>query len=133
MGIFDSILGAFSTDLAIDLGTANTLVYVKGKGIVLSEPSVVAVRLEKENAVVDRAILDKRVRVGAEARVGWGDDRMPITPAGLHSSLTVVGKNTPIPAHTCIGRNCVIAADLSEDAFETDWVPSGTTVGCVGS
>ena len=42
--LFDSILGLFSNDLAIDLGTANTLVYVKGKGIVLSEPSVVAVR-----------------------------------------------------------------------------------------
>ena len=40
---FDKILGVFSSDLAIDLGTANTLVYVKGKGIVLSEPSVVAV------------------------------------------------------------------------------------------
>ncbi len=38
-----SLLGAFSNDLAIDLGTANTLVYVKGKGIVLDEPSVVAV------------------------------------------------------------------------------------------
>ncbi len=41
---FDPILGWFSNDLAIDLGTANTLVYVKGKGIVLSEPSVVAIR-----------------------------------------------------------------------------------------
>ncbi|MFH2012203.1 MAG: rod shape-determining protein [Pseudomonadota bacterium] len=41
---FDSILGLFSNDLAIDLGTANTLVYVKGKGVVMSEPSVVAVR-----------------------------------------------------------------------------------------
>ncbi|MBX7148300.1 rod shape-determining protein [bacterium] len=40
----DPILGLFSNDLAIDLGTANTLVYVKGKGIVSSEPSVVAVR-----------------------------------------------------------------------------------------
>ena len=40
---FDKILGVFSNDLAIDLGTANTLVYVKGEGIVLSEPSVVAV------------------------------------------------------------------------------------------
>jgi len=38
------ILGWFSNDLAIDLGTANTLVYVRGKGIVLQEPSVVAVR-----------------------------------------------------------------------------------------
>ena len=44
MNLFlDGILGIFSNDLSIDLGTANTLVYVKGKGIVLSEPSVVAV------------------------------------------------------------------------------------------
>ena len=42
--MLDSIFGFFSTDLAIDLGTANTLVYVKGKGIVANEPSVVAVR-----------------------------------------------------------------------------------------
>ena len=41
--IFDSFLGLFSNDLAIDLGTATTLVYVKDKGIVLCEPSVVAV------------------------------------------------------------------------------------------
>ncbi|MCH7599868.1 MAG: rod shape-determining protein [Myxococcales bacterium] len=41
--IFDNILGLFSSDLAIDLGTANTLVYVKGRGIVVSEPSVVAI------------------------------------------------------------------------------------------
>jgi len=38
------ISGMFSNDLAIDLGTANTLIYVKGKGIVLSEPSVVAIK-----------------------------------------------------------------------------------------
>lgn len=48
-----SILGRFSSDLAIDLGTANTLVYVKGKGIVLREPSVVAVRKDaKANRVL---------------------------------------------------------------------------------
>ena len=34
--------GLFSSDMAIDLGTANTLVYIRGKGIVLNEPSVVA-------------------------------------------------------------------------------------------
>jgi rod shape-determining protein MreB len=39
----DGLMGFFSTDLAMDLGTANTLVYVKGRGIVLNEPSVVAV------------------------------------------------------------------------------------------
>ncbi len=42
--ILDFVLGAFSSDLAIDLGTANTCVYVKGQGIVLREPSVVAVK-----------------------------------------------------------------------------------------
>ena len=42
--IFDSIFGLFSNDLAVDLGTANTLVYAKGKGVVLSEPSVVAIQ-----------------------------------------------------------------------------------------
>ncbi|MRR36250.1 rod shape-determining protein, partial [bacterium] len=42
--IFDALFGLFSNDLAIDLGTANTLVYLKGKGIVVREPSVVAVQ-----------------------------------------------------------------------------------------
>ncbi|WP_432823241.1 rod shape-determining protein, partial [Trichloromonas sp.] len=42
--LFNVIWGMFSNDLAIDLGTANTLVYLKGKGIVVSEPSVVAVQ-----------------------------------------------------------------------------------------
>ena len=59
--ITDSLLGAFSNDLAIDLGTANTLVYVKGKGIVLSEPSVVAVR-------TDARARNKVLAVGMEAK-----------------------------------------------------------------
>jgi rod shape-determining protein MreB len=42
--IFNAVWGLFSNDLAIDLGTANTLVFMKGKGIVVSEPSVVAVK-----------------------------------------------------------------------------------------
>lgn len=49
--IFDSLLGMFSSDLAMDLGTANTLVFVKGKGIVLREPSVVAVHAESKKVV----------------------------------------------------------------------------------
>ncbi|MDI6854990.1 MAG: rod shape-determining protein [Deltaproteobacteria bacterium] len=61
----DPILGWFSNDLAIDLGTANTLVYVKGKGIVLSEPSVVAVR---KNAR-DR---NKVLAVGRDAKMMLG-------------------------------------------------------------
>lgn len=45
--IFDQVVGFFSSDMGIDLGTANTLVLVKDKGIVINEPSVVAVQFEK--------------------------------------------------------------------------------------
>ena len=55
------ILGLFSNDLAIDLGTANTLVFVKGKGIVLSEPSVVAVKKDPRGG-------NKVLAVGLEAK-----------------------------------------------------------------
>ncbi len=54
--IIDTILGWFSSDLAIDLGTANTLVYVKGRGIVVSEPSVVAVSRDSRGPDRVRAV-----------------------------------------------------------------------------
>jgi rod shape-determining protein MreB len=54
--IIDTVLGWFSNDLAIDLGTANTLVYVKGRGIVLSEPSVVAVSRDSRGPDRVRAV-----------------------------------------------------------------------------
>ncbi|MCK4659636.1 MAG: rod shape-determining protein [Phycisphaerae bacterium] len=50
--IFDSLLGMFSVDMGIDLGTCNTLVCVKGEGVVLNEPSVVAVK-KGTNRVLD--------------------------------------------------------------------------------
>jgi Actin-like ATPase involved in cell morphogenesis len=53
--------GLFSNDLSIDLGTANTLIYVKGKGIVLDEPSVVAIR---DGGAGNRQI----VAVGSDAK-----------------------------------------------------------------
>jgi len=59
--ILDKILGFFSNDLAIDLGTANTCVYVKGKGIVLREPSVVAVKRDNRGN-------NKVLAVGSEAK-----------------------------------------------------------------
>ncbi|HPO25713.1 MAG TPA: rod shape-determining protein, partial [Arenimonas sp.] len=45
--MFKKLRGLFSNDLSIDLGTANTLIYVRGQGIVLNEPSVVAVRRDR--------------------------------------------------------------------------------------
>ena len=60
--MLDAIFGVFSNDLAIDLGTANTLIYVKNQGIVCNEPSVVAVQQKNERG-------GKRVlAVGAEAK-----------------------------------------------------------------
>lgn len=56
--IFDSLIGLFSNDLAIDLGTANTIVFVRGKGIVLREPSVVAIHNETKEILA----------VGSEAK-----------------------------------------------------------------
>jgi len=47
--MFKKLRGLFSNDLSIDLGTANTLIYVRGKGIVLDEPSVVAIRQDGLN------------------------------------------------------------------------------------
>ena len=48
MNFVKQIFGMFSTDISIDLGTANTLIYMKGKGVVLDEPSVVVVRDEHQ-------------------------------------------------------------------------------------
>ena len=59
--VLNPVLGWFSNDLAIDLGTANTLVYAKGKGIVVSEPSVVAVTKDGRGP-------DKVRAVGREAK-----------------------------------------------------------------
>lgn len=63
--ILNPILGWFAEDLAIDLGTANTLVYKKGKGVVLSEPSVVAVRKDGRGT-------NKVLSVGNEAKLMLG-------------------------------------------------------------
>ena len=59
--ILDKLFGLFSNDLAIDLGTANTLVYVKGRGVISFEPSVVAIQRDSRGA-------KKILAVGKEAK-----------------------------------------------------------------
>lgn len=71
----DRVLGWFSNDIGIDLGTANTLVYVKGRGIVINEPSIVAMN-QKTGQVV---------AVGQEAR-----DMLGRTPAHITAVQPVV-------------------------------------------
>ena len=70
--MFSSLFGAFSSDIAIDLGTANTLVYVKGRGVVLDEPSVVAFSYKNGRKIVHA--------VGAEASLMLGR-----TPANIEA------------------------------------------------
>ncbi len=63
--LLDPLFGLFSNDLAIDLGTANTLVYMKGSGIVLCEPSVVALRKDGRG-------ISKVLAVGKDAKMMLG-------------------------------------------------------------
>jgi rod shape-determining protein MreB len=65
MMFLDTIFGSLSQDLAIDLGTSNTLIYAKGRGIVLNEPSVVAVRKSDGGQY-------KVLNVGSEAKMMLG-------------------------------------------------------------
>jgi len=68
VGIFDSLIGLFSYDLGIDLGTANTLVAVQGKGITISEPSVVAVRKGTNQVLMH----GRQPAVGESAKIMMG-------------------------------------------------------------
>ena len=67
--LFDWVYGLFSNDLAIDLGTATTLTFVKGRGIVSNEPSVVAVQRSSAGSkrVLGWAKKPKRCSVGHPA------------------------------------------------------------------
>ena len=76
--IFNAVMGLFSNDLAIDLGTANSLVWMKGEGIVLNEPSVVAIQ-------TDPGTKNRILAVGLEAKNMLGrtpGNIMAIRPMG---------------------------------------------------
>ena len=70
--MFSSVLNAFWSDIAIDLGTANTLIYIPGKGIVLNEPSVVSIQ--------ERGDHQEIIAVGQDAK-----DMMGRTPANINT------------------------------------------------
>src|SRR6478752_932085 len=81
--LLDWVYGLFSNDLAIDLGTANTLTFVRGKGIVSNEPSVVAVQRAGNGT-------KKVLAVGKEAKEMLG--RKPRIIVGVPSGITEVEK-----------------------------------------
>ncbi len=82
--MFGSLLGALSSDMAIDLGTANTLVYVKGRGVVLNEPSVVATITTRGGKKSVRA-------VGNDAKMMLGR-----TPGNIEAIVPCATASSPI-------------------------------------
>src|SRR3954449_9796697 len=62
--MFKRLRGYFSNDLSIDLGTANTLIYVRDKGIVLNEPSVISIRLHNGQKTVTAVGADAKRMLG---------------------------------------------------------------------
>src|SRR5437867_4124283 len=96
----EQLLGFFSTDLAIDLGTANTLVFVRDKGIVLNEPSIIAVRR------ADRTV------------IGVG---LPMHEPGGHLVVDIGGGTTEVAVNSMSGTvycNSVrIAGDEMDEAI----------------
>ena len=87
--------GLFSSDMAIDLGTANTLVYVRGKGIVVNEPSVVAYQ----------------VKDGQKKALAFGED------AKLMLGRTPGSNRTPIFMAATRGRGDLNCLRRSRSAF----------------
>ena len=71
--MFGALSGLFSSDMAIDLGTANTLIYIKGKGIVLNEPSVVAYHFKDGKKRVLAVGEDAKLMLGRTPGVDPGD------------------------------------------------------------
>ena len=101
-----SLLGLFSSDLAIDLGTANTLVYVRGRGIAVVEPSIVAV-----NRITNRV---EAVGVGGQAA-----DSQAVTVNALDA---LPGQLAILFASLCVGYAAVAVAQRWRPA---GWEPAG--------
>jgi glucose-1-phosphate adenylyltransferase len=79
---------------------------------------------------LDRVIVDKLVKVGANSHLGYGDDYTEnlLEPNRLNTGITIVGRNATIPAGTRAGRNVLIGTDVTETDFRATEIPSGDTV-----
>lgn len=82
-----------------------------------------------ENSRVSHVILDKNIKIGKDCAVGVGE-LIPNkeTPHLLSCGITVFGKNTVLPDHFTVGKNCLIYPDLKEADYRKDAIPSGDTI-----
>ena len=105
LGPFSSFLGLFSQDLGIDLGTANLLVYARDKGVVVSEPSVVAMDLRTKRVLA----------VGAEAKRMVGrtpSNIVAVRPLkdGVIADFETVENNASLRHQSCTHNRAIGAA-----------------------
>ncbi len=83
----------------------------------------------EKGAVVELAILDKRVRVGGGALIGFGEDHHQpnhLHPKHLYTGITLVGKKAFVGEKSVVGRNCILLPDSLLESGEV--VKSGETV-----
>ena len=118
---------------AVEYSVLSPGVQVK-PGAVVRDSILMTDTIVEAMATIDRAIIDKNVRIGMRAQVGVGDD-MHVrndTDSRLDTGITLIGKNVVAPPGTIIGRNCVVASDTDAQAFQIRTLPSGRTLGDVG-
>ncbi len=92
MSLTDRLFGNFGSDMAIDLGTANTLVSVRGQGIVINEPSVVAI--EKQDQRVLAVGADAKEMLGRTPGSIIAMPGLPKVPAALGIDVDEQGEIT---------------------------------------
>jgi len=86
----------------------------------------------KKDAVVDYAILDKRVQVGEGSHIGKGDKAAIENkqyPKHLFTGISLLGKEAEVPDSVSVGRNCIVSPYTKAADFQSGNVESGETVG----
>ncbi len=83
-----------------------------------------------KNTVIDHAVLDKEVVVGADSYIGFGDDNIPnkLEPQRLNTGITLIGKRAILPDGVRVGRNCKIGTEVRPDDFPSLEIASGESV-----
>ena len=114
--LFDWVYGMFSNDLAIDLGTATTLTFVKGRGIVTNEPSVVAVQASSQGP-------KKVLAVGKEAKEMLGRTPGNIVAIRPMKDGVIADFEYTMPASE------ITAMSMVPPPMSTTMLPEGSVIG----
>jgi glucose-1-phosphate adenylyltransferase len=100
------------------------------RGVTIEDSIVFSDTTVEVGAGLKSCIVDKRVRIGRDAQVGFGNVVSPnsVHPDIVRSGVTVIGTQTQIPAGIRIGRNCLIGSDLAPEAIPNRDIVCGETI-----